>query len=204
MKRWATALALLVLPAAAQNSDNFAQAEKQFGQLCEGCHGEGGAGGDRAPALINNRGLRGRAEQQIADLIKTGTPAGMPPFRLPEDDLRLLARRALVRGGHEVIEAADGAEGLKMIVSRRPDLLVLDLNMPGMNGFELLNSLRLDEAGRSLPVIVLTAHGDEASAQESFALGATDFLAKPFTPPQLDARVRSCFAHKTRDTQSSA
>lgn len=121
-----------------------------------------------------------------------------------DEDLRLLARRALVRGGHKVIEAGDGAEGLEMIASRRPDLLVLDLNMPGMNGFEVLKSLRSDEAGRSLPVIVLTAHGDEASAQASFALGATDFLAKPFTPPQLDARVRSCFAHRLRDAQPSA
>jgi DNA-binding response OmpR family regulator len=75
---------------------------------------------------------------------------------------------------------------------------VLDLNMPDVDGFEVLRRLRSDDVGRALPVIVLTAQGDEASAQASFALGATDFLAKPFTPPQLDARVRSCFAHKIR------
>ena len=115
-----------------------------------------------------------------------------------DEDLRLLARKALSRGGHTVIEAEDGAQGLELIASRRPDLLVLDLNMPDVDGFEVLRRLRSDDAGRALPVIVLTAHGDEASAQASFALGATDFLAKPFTPPQLDARVRSCFAHKIR------
>jgi PQQ-dependent dehydrogenase (methanol/ethanol family) len=116
MKRWATALALLVLPAAAQNLDNFAQAEKQFGQLCEGCHGEGGAGGDRAPALINNRGLRGRTEQQIADLIKTGTPGGMPPFRLPDDELRPLARwvRSLNVSATDIRPAGDTAAGEKL------------------------------------------------------------------------------------------
>ena len=121
-----------------------------------------------------------------------------------DEDLRLLARKALVRGGHTVIEAADGAEGLEMIGRRCPDLLVLDINMPGIDGFEVLRRLGAAEGGPSLPVIVLTAHGDEAAAQTSFELGATDFLAKPFTPPQLDARVRSCFAHRTRATQVPA
>jgi CheY-like chemotaxis protein len=111
-----------------------------------------------------------------------------------DEDLRLLARRALMRGGHTVIEAEDGVRALVLIASRRPDLVVLDLHMPVMDGFEVLRKLG---SGRP-PVIVLTAHDDEASAQESFSLGATDFLAKPFTPPQLDARVRACFAHRVR------
>lgn len=115
-----------------------------------------------------------------------------------DEDLRLLARRALVKGGHRVLEADDGVAGLEAIESQRPDLIVLDLNMPGVDGFEVLRRLRADDIGRSVPVIVLTAHGDEKSAQASFDLGATDFLAKPFTPPQLDARVRSCFAHGPR------
>jgi CheY-like chemotaxis protein/phosphoribosyl 1,2-cyclic phosphodiesterase len=115
-----------------------------------------------------------------------------------DEDLRVLARRALVRGGHRVLEATGGAEGLEMIASQRPDLVVLDLHMPDLDGFEVLRRLRADEAMPSIPVIVLTAHGDEDSARDSFELGATDFLAKPFTPPQLDARVRSCFAHGSR------
>jgi putative two-component system response regulator len=75
---------------------------------------------------------------------------------------------------------------------------VLDLQMPDMDGFEVLKRVRALELGKLLPVIVLTAHGGEESAHASFELGATDFLAKPFTPPQLDARVRSCFTHGTR------
>jgi CheY-like chemotaxis protein len=114
-----------------------------------------------------------------------------------DEDLRLLARKALIRAGHEVIEADTGAEGLRMAESHRPSLLLLDLNMPDMDGFETLRRLRATEFGRALPVIVLTAMGDEESARSSFESGATDFLAKPFTPPQLDARVRSCFAHST-------
>jgi CheY-like chemotaxis protein/phosphoribosyl 1,2-cyclic phosphodiesterase len=112
-----------------------------------------------------------------------------------DEDLRILARKALMRTGHVVIEADNGEEGLRLVESHKPNLVLLDLNMPGMDGFEVLRRLRARENGRSLPVIVLTAFGDEESARTSFQFGATDFLAKPFSPPQLDARVRSCFAH---------
>ena len=74
----------------AQGAD-FSQAEKQFEQRCESCHGEGGEGGDRAPALVNSRSLRSRNESQIRDLIKNGTPGGMPAFALPERELESLA-----------------------------------------------------------------------------------------------------------------
>ena len=111
-----------------------------------------------------------------------------------DEDLRLLVRRALSKLGHTVSEAADGKEGLRAIARKRPDLVLLDLFMPPPDGFEVLKSLRADPDLQYLPVVVLTAHGDEESARASFDMGATDFLAKPFTPPQLDARVRSCFA----------
>jgi CheY-like chemotaxis protein/ribonuclease BN (tRNA processing enzyme) len=115
-----------------------------------------------------------------------------------DEDLRFLARKALVHAGHTVLEAESGEEGLRLIEIHKPDLLLLDLNMPGMNGFEVLRRLRTRESGRPLPVIVLTALGDEESARSSFQFGATDFLIKPFTPPQLDVRVRACFAHSDR------
>jgi PQQ-dependent dehydrogenase (methanol/ethanol family) len=70
---------------------DVARPETQFKQLCTGCHGEGGAGGDRAPALTNNRDLRSRSQSQIADLIRNGTPGGMPGFHLPADQLQPLA-----------------------------------------------------------------------------------------------------------------
>ena len=115
-----------------------------------------------------------------------------------DEDLRLLARRALVRAGHRVIEAEEGIAGIQLIESQKPDLVLLDLNMPAPDGFEVLRRLRASAAHKALPVIVLTGLGDEESARASFELGATDFLSKPFTPPQLDARVRSCFAHAPR------
>lgn len=115
-----------------------------------------------------------------------------------DEDLRVLARKVLTKAGHQVIETDDGNAVLELVLSERPDLLLLDLNMPDPDGFEVLRRLRLREETRSLAVIILTAQGDEASARASFDLGATDFLNKPFTPPQLDARVRSCFARTAR------
>jgi CheY-like chemotaxis protein len=112
-----------------------------------------------------------------------------------DEDLRVFAREVLVRAGHRVVEASNAVEGLELIAKTPPDLLMLDLNMPDIDGFEVLRRLRADEAGQLIPVIVLTAQNQEESVRISFELGATDFLAKPFTPPQLDARVRSCFAH---------
>jgi CheY-like chemotaxis protein len=112
-----------------------------------------------------------------------------------DEDLRLLARLALQRGGHEVMEARGGEEGLVILETERPDLVLLDLNMPGIDGFEVLRRMRAQEEFRRLPIVVLTTRGDEESVHVSFRLGATDFLAKPFSPPQLDARVRACFAH---------
>lgn len=82
-------------PAAAQQKQETGPdqaAEQQFRQLCTGCHGDGGAGGDRAPGLVNSRSLRQRSESQIRDLIRSGTPGGMPAFPLPENQLRALAQ----------------------------------------------------------------------------------------------------------------
>jgi len=111
-----------------------------------------------------------------------------------DEDLRILARRALSKSGHRVVEACGGEEGLAMIAAHLPDLILLDLFMPAPDGFMVLERLRASDSTRNIPVIVLTAHGDEESARRSFDVGATDFLSKPFTLPQLDARVRSCFA----------
>src|SRR3954466_7861914 len=84
--------ALWVTPGMAQTpASGFAAAQKQFDGTCAGCHGEGGAGGDRAPALTNNINLRIMNEAQIQGLIKSGTPGGMPAFNLPDSQLQQLA-----------------------------------------------------------------------------------------------------------------
>ena len=112
-----------------------------------------------------------------------------------DEDLRLLAKRALSATGFRVKEASGGVEALQMMKAKSFDLVVLDLNMPAPDGLEVLRILRSDARTAVVPVLVLTGRDDEASTRRSFELGATDFLNKPFTPPQLNARVVACFSH---------
>lgn len=107
---------------------------------------------------------------------------------------RFLTRQALERDGHWVAEARSGAEALRLIKELRPDLLVLDLVMPDMSGLEVLDAVRSGPEGAALPVLILTSMDDEGSTRAGFDRGATDYLTKPFSMPQLAARVRSILA----------
>jgi len=106
-------LVAALLPVGAQAQTDHAAAQKQFNSVCAGCHGEGGAGGDRAPALSNNIVLRTMTETQIHDLIKSGTPGGMPAFNLPEGQLQQLASwlRSLNQSAFDTKPAGDVAAG---------------------------------------------------------------------------------------------
>jgi len=86
---------------------------QQFARLCGPCHGDRATGTDRGPALANSRSLRNRSEKQIHDIIRNGTPAGMPPFALPEEQLQLLARwvRSLNTSAYDLKPAGDAAQG---------------------------------------------------------------------------------------------
>jgi PQQ-dependent dehydrogenase (methanol/ethanol family) len=110
-RRWATAI--LLAHAGAFQAATQSLGGEQFKRLCESCHGAGGAGGDRAPALLDNRELRSRSQNQIAELIKNGTRGGMPPFSLPENELQMLASwvRALNVPASEVKPLGNGAAG---------------------------------------------------------------------------------------------
>ena len=105
--------ALWVTPSMAQAPSAFAAAQKQFDTTCAGCHGEGGAGGDRAPALTNNINLRILNAAQIQGLIKSGTPGGMPAFNLPDSTLQQLASwlRSLNQSALDTQPAGDIAAG---------------------------------------------------------------------------------------------
>lgn len=109
-----------------------------------------------------------------------------------DPDIRALAKRALSQDGHIVNEASTGKEALALIDAEAPDLLVLDLLMPEQGGLEVLEILRSRPATAALPVVLLTAMDDETSTRAGFELGATDYVTKPFTIPQLAARVRAC------------
>jgi len=99
-----------------------------------------------------------------------------------DGDLRTLLGLCFLRRGHSIVVASNGAEGLACVTAHAPDLVVTDLNMPVMNGLELLRRLRAN-GHRDLPVIVLTARADQRTA--AIAAGADAFLVKPFSLREL-------------------
>ena len=95
----------------------------------------------------------------------------------------------LVREGYQTLEALDGAEGLRLALERDPDLILLDLMLPKLDGFEVCRRLR--EQGRTTPVIMLTAREEETDKVLGLDLGADDYITKPFSMRELLARVKS-------------
>lgn len=91
--------------------------------------------------------------------------------------------------GYETISAVDGNQALEMVLTRKPDLILLDVMMPGLDGFQVLNKLKTQEETRELPVIMLTAKGQERDVVTGFDKGADDYIIKPFSFPELLARV---------------
>ena len=120
------------------------------------------------------------------------TAAGVRPSLLVIDDdsrVRTVVSWQLEAEGYAVREAADGNAAWQAIVDQRPDLVVLDLSLPGMSGLALLRRLR--DAGDRTPVVVLSGRDGEGDRILGLDLGADDYLVKPFSPGELAARVRS-------------
>ena len=105
-----------------------------------------------------------------------------------EPQIVQLVRDYLEHGGFSVLSAADGPTALRVARTQRPDLVILDLGLPGLDGLDVTRSLRR-EGG--VPIIMLTARGDESDKLVGLELGADDYLTKPFSPKELVARVRA-------------
>jgi type II secretory ATPase GspE/PulE/Tfp pilus assembly ATPase PilB-like protein/CheY-like chemotaxis protein len=108
-----------------------------------------------------------------------------------EDQLRRVMKDLLERDGYTVAEARDGVQALDQVDRFAPDLIILDLNLPGLDGYSVLTQLRSRPATRSIPVMVLTAKGDEDNEVRVFELGADDFITKPFRAKALSARLEA-------------
>jgi two-component system, OmpR family, alkaline phosphatase synthesis response regulator PhoP len=108
-----------------------------------------------------------------------------------EPDVLLLCRLNLEVRGHELLEASEGPSALELAREHRPDVIVLDLMLPGMDGYELLETLGGDESTAGIPVLVLTAKSLRADRERSRELGAAAFLTKPFFPDDLCEMVES-------------
>jgi two-component system KDP operon response regulator KdpE len=105
-----------------------------------------------------------------------------------EPQIRRVMRATLTSAGYEVNDAKTGEEGLEKMRKFRPDLVLLDINMPGMGGLETCRSMRTDA---NVAIIMLTVHNTEAAKVEALDAGADDFVTKPFSTPELLARIRA-------------
>jgi CheY-like chemotaxis protein len=111
-----------------------------------------------------------------------------------EPDVLLLCRLNLQQRGHELLEASGGGRALELARERHPDVIVLDLMMPGITGYDVLEALQADDATSGIPVLVLTAKSLRADRERSHGMGAAAFLTKPFLPNELCELVDSLLA----------
>src|SRR2546425_3813570 len=125
-----------------------------------------------------------------------GEPATKVLLVDDEDSLRKVMKELLEREGYEVAEARDGVQALDQVDRMGPDIIVLDLNLPGLDGYGVLSHLRSRPATAAIPVIVLTAKGDEDNEVRVFELGADDFLTKPFRARALSARLEAVLGRR--------
>jgi DNA-binding response OmpR family regulator len=107
-----------------------------------------------------------------------------------DEDILTLVQLRLSRSGYEVVVARDGEEALRLAREKQPDLAVLDWMMPKASGLEVLRAIRADAETHDIPVVLLTARASEADIAEGLAAGADDYIAKPFSPQELAARVQ--------------
>jgi two-component system, OmpR family, phosphate regulon response regulator PhoB len=122
---------------------------------------------------------------------------GQPATDLPrvaliaEDDrdIRELVAAKLRSSGYTVIAVADGTEALAQLREQRPDVALLDVMMPGISGLDIITELRADPRTASIPVILLSARSQEFDVENGIAIGAADYVVKPFSPRELVLRV---------------
>jgi len=126
----------------------------------------------------------------------------MPKILVVEDEkpIRELVKYNLEREGFQVLQAADGNTGLEMARKELPDLIVLDVMLPGQDGLSVCRALHQEAATRSIPIIMLSARGEEVDKVLGLEMGADDYITKPFSPRELLARVKARLRRQTADS----
>jgi two-component system chemotaxis response regulator CheY len=104
--------------------------------------------------------------------------------------MRDMLRHSLVSAGFRVLQAEDGLQGLEVLATETPDVIVTDINMPRMDGFGFIEAVRRDESRRAMPVLVLTTEVDVDKKNRARAAGATGWIEKPFDPDKLVEAIR--------------
>jgi two-component system response regulator MtrA len=115
-----------------------------------------------------------------------------------DEDIRMLVVMRLQHSGHDVEQVGDGATAVEQCRSGAPDLVVLDLMMPGMNGLDACRTIRADPELARTPVILLTARAQSSDVEAGLAAGADDYITKPFSPRDLAERVDALLAQGER------
>ena len=121
-----------------------------------------------------------------------------------EPAIQVLIATNLMRAGHEVATACDAEAAQRQIKQALPDLILLDWMLPGMSGIELARSLRGDERSRFVPIIMLTARGDERDKILGLETGADDYITKPFSPRELVARIKAVLRRRAPQSTEDA
>jgi DNA-binding response OmpR family regulator len=117
-----------------------------------------------------------------------------------EEGIRVLCRVNLELGGFEVFEAADGVEAVEKVRTERPDLVFLDLMMPRMDGWQVLDELKSDASTAGIPVVLLTARTSEEDQMRGWDEGILEYLAKPFNPQRLVEWAEQALQPRTPDS----
>ncbi len=120
-----------------------------------------------------------------------------------EEPIQELLRFNLEKEGYKVCVAKDGQEALERVEKEQPDLLVLDVMLPGMSGVEVCRRLRLIPKYQQTPIIMLTAKGEEIDKVLGLELGADDYMTKPFSPRELLARIKACLRRLNNSTEET-
>nr|NJM01885.1 response regulator [Desulfobacula sp.] len=121
-----------------------------------------------------------------------------------EEDIIELIKYNLKNEGYSILTAEAGEQAIKIAKQSRPDLIVLDLMLPGMDGLEVTRYLRSNDQTRDLPIVILTAKGEESDIITGLELGANDYISKPFSPKVLTARIRAILRRRRKESETES
>jgi DNA-binding response OmpR family regulator len=140
---------------------------------------------------------------QFAEVFASSS-TGFPPMNerilVAEDQphIRALIQYKLRNSGYQVVAVEDGEAALKNAIESKPDLILLDVMMPLMTGFEVLAALKQNEETRQIPVLLVTAQSSESEVLKGLEMGADDYVTKPFSPNELAARVKTVLMRRKK------
>lgn len=121
-----------------------------------------------------------------------------------ERDIRDLVVFTLTFGGHEVVATVNGAEAVDLAPKEKPDLILMDVRMPKMTGYEACAALKSHPETKDIPIVFLSAKGQESEVQAGLECGALEYILKPFAPDELIRRVKDILAKTTKTTEDGS